>query len=85
MGIRKCVECRIRKQDECKWVNGRNMQEIGRCVTDPNWGGACATCGKGKGNGPGEIYAGVMNKTCKVCLDNTRIGTRYFRTWSKRK
>ena len=78
MAIRSCSECRIQRQKECKWVNERNMAKIGECVTNLNWGGACATCGKGNGDNPGGL------DVCRGCLVNTRKGTTYFIAWSKR-
>ena len=84
MSIRKCTECRIRKQNECKWVNERKMKEIGRCVIDPKWGGACATCSKSSGTDPGKGYISILD-VCQGCLANTRKGTHYFPAWSKRR
>jgi len=80
MGLRSCSECRIQRQKECKWVNERNMAMIGECVTNPNWGGACATCGKTTGNNPNPTL-----QVCRGCLANTRRGTHYFPAWAKRR
>jgi hypothetical protein len=83
MGYRTCSECRIHKREkQCLWVNTRNMGMIGRCVSDSNWGGACATCSKGVGYNPNPKL-----NLCKGCLANSRRGYpgNYFRGWTKKK
>ncbi len=79
MAIRSCPECRIQREGGCKWVKERNTAMIGECVTNPNWGGACATCKATQGNDPNPTL-----EVCRGCLANTRKGTYYFLAWKKR-
>ncbi len=80
MSLRSCSECRIQRAKACRWVKERNMAMIGRCVTDPGWGGACATCAKNSGVDPNPAL-----QVCRGCLANTRRGTTYFLAWSQRR
>ena len=83
MGKKTCSKCRIRKKNMCKWVNERNMHNIGQCVTNPLWGGACATCKAKNLNtlGPGVDFGITLKKFCKDCLDRTP-GVKYFPRWN---
>ncbi len=84
MAHRSCKECRIETAlRDCRWVNERNAEMVGRCATTPEWGGACATCDFTTGVDPAYGYGLTLNGICRQCLRSARLGSRkYFTSYN---